>query len=211
MKNKPKISVIMAAYNTEKYIAESIESILNQTYKDFEFIKADVESLPFSDGWFDLIYSAYVLEHLENPDRVINEAIRVLKAGGRLFFVAPNFGAPNRASPPSRGSRIGKLLKDFVLDFRPASANRLDWQKISSLDDEGNYIPDSDTKVEPYLGSLLRYLKSKGLKVEYFSSCWSEELPEAKMLQRVIRVPGEVGIYPFNLWGPHLLAVFRKI
>ena len=28
----------MPAYNAEKYIGEAIESILNQTYKDFEFI-----------------------------------------------------------------------------------------------------------------------------------------------------------------------------
>lgn len=34
----PKISVLMSAYNSEKYIAEAIESILNQTFSDFEFI-----------------------------------------------------------------------------------------------------------------------------------------------------------------------------
>lgn len=34
----PKISVIMPAYNAEKYIAEAIESILGQTFGDFEFI-----------------------------------------------------------------------------------------------------------------------------------------------------------------------------
>ena len=34
----PKISVIMPAYNAEKYISEAIESILNQTFTDFEFI-----------------------------------------------------------------------------------------------------------------------------------------------------------------------------
>lgn len=37
----PKISVIMPAYNSEKYIAEAIESILNQTFTDFEFIIID--------------------------------------------------------------------------------------------------------------------------------------------------------------------------
>lgn len=34
----PKISVVMPAYNAEKYIAESINSILGQTYGDFEFV-----------------------------------------------------------------------------------------------------------------------------------------------------------------------------
>lgn len=35
----PKISVVMPVYNTkEKYLREAIESILNQTYSDFEFI-----------------------------------------------------------------------------------------------------------------------------------------------------------------------------
>lgn len=39
--NKPKISVIMPNYNGEKYLVEAIESILNQTYRDFEFIIID--------------------------------------------------------------------------------------------------------------------------------------------------------------------------
>ena len=34
----PKVSVIMPAYNAEKYIKEAIDSILNQTFGDFEFI-----------------------------------------------------------------------------------------------------------------------------------------------------------------------------
>lgn len=36
--SEPKISVIMPAYNAEKYIAEAINSILSQTFTDFEFI-----------------------------------------------------------------------------------------------------------------------------------------------------------------------------
>ena len=35
---KPLISVVMSVYNAESYLSESIESILNQTYTNFEFI-----------------------------------------------------------------------------------------------------------------------------------------------------------------------------
>ncbi|WP_228850341.1 glycosyltransferase family 2 protein [Aegicerativicinus sediminis] len=34
----PKISVIMAVYNGEPYISDTIKSVLNQTFEDFEFI-----------------------------------------------------------------------------------------------------------------------------------------------------------------------------
>lgn len=37
----PKVSVMMPAYNVEQYIGEAIESILNQTFQDFELIIID--------------------------------------------------------------------------------------------------------------------------------------------------------------------------
>ena len=37
----PAVSVLMPVYNVERYIEEAIASILNQTFKDFEFIIVD--------------------------------------------------------------------------------------------------------------------------------------------------------------------------
>ncbi len=50
--NAPTVSVVMSCYNRKDYIAESIESILNQTYSDFEFIILDNAS---TDGTSDII------------------------------------------------------------------------------------------------------------------------------------------------------------
>lgn len=37
----PRVSVVMSVYNGEKYLEEAVESILNQTFRDFEFIVVD--------------------------------------------------------------------------------------------------------------------------------------------------------------------------
>jgi len=37
----PKISVLMSVYNGEPYLQEAVDSILKQTYQDFEFIIVD--------------------------------------------------------------------------------------------------------------------------------------------------------------------------
>ena len=41
MSSSPLVSVVMSVYKGEKYLAEAIESILNQTFRDFEFIIID--------------------------------------------------------------------------------------------------------------------------------------------------------------------------
>lgn len=46
------VSVIMTSYNREKYIVDSIESVLQQEYRDFEFVIVDDAS---EDSTWDLI------------------------------------------------------------------------------------------------------------------------------------------------------------
>ncbi len=47
--NKPEISIIMPVYNVEKYVAASLDSVLNQTFKDFELICINDGST--DNGW----------------------------------------------------------------------------------------------------------------------------------------------------------------
>ena len=57
----PKVSVVMPVYSSEKYVGEAIESILVQTYKDFELIVIDDCS---KDS------SAKIIEKYTNDSRV---------------------------------------------------------------------------------------------------------------------------------------------
>ena len=38
MKTEPLVTVLMSVYNGEKYLREAIDSILTQTFSDFEFL-----------------------------------------------------------------------------------------------------------------------------------------------------------------------------
>ena len=48
----PLVTVLMPVYNGEKYLCEAIESILNQTFTDFEFLIIDDNS---KDGSYEII------------------------------------------------------------------------------------------------------------------------------------------------------------
>jgi len=49
------------------------------------------EMLPFAAGTFDLLSANMVFEHLQDPEGVLREALRVLKQGGRLLLLTPNY------------------------------------------------------------------------------------------------------------------------
>lgn len=77
--NNPIISVIMPVYNSERYLKNAIESILEQTYKDFEFIIVDDGSEDSSKkiikGYIDERIRFFESEHLGYV-RQLNFAIR---------------------------------------------------------------------------------------------------------------------------------------
>lgn len=52
-----------------------------------EVISAPAEELPFDDGDFDTVVSTLVLCTVEDPERALAEARRVLAPGGRLLFL----------------------------------------------------------------------------------------------------------------------------
>jgi ubiquinone/menaquinone biosynthesis C-methylase UbiE len=56
-----------------------------------EFHLGSIEAIPFPDQTFDAVFSEYVFEHLEHPLRALREIRRVLKSGGVLVVLTPNY------------------------------------------------------------------------------------------------------------------------
>jgi SAM-dependent methyltransferase len=51
------------------------------------------EAIPLPSNSIDLVCSFTVFEHVQNPQRVLEESVRVLKPGGHLYFSFPNYGS----------------------------------------------------------------------------------------------------------------------
>jgi ubiquinone/menaquinone biosynthesis C-methylase UbiE len=54
------------------------------------FIKGDAHNMPFNDNSYDVVYCRFILEHVTNPLKVLNEVRRVLVSKGRLFIQENN-------------------------------------------------------------------------------------------------------------------------
>jgi SAM-dependent methyltransferase len=61
-----------------------------ERYPGASFGVADVSSLPFEDGRFDLVVSFETIEHVPEPERALDELRRVLAGDGLLLISTPN-------------------------------------------------------------------------------------------------------------------------
>lgn len=57
----------------------------NSRITETEYPDVDMQNLPFNEETFDFIISDQVIEHLENPQKAIQESYRVLKEGGTVI------------------------------------------------------------------------------------------------------------------------------
>jgi SAM-dependent methyltransferase len=58
---------------------------------DISRCNVEKELLPYSDNFFDIIYSKSLLEHLREPENFLKEARRILKPGGLILTLVPDW------------------------------------------------------------------------------------------------------------------------
>jgi SAM-dependent methyltransferase len=85
--------------------------VLTNPYLD-EAVTLEIgRPLPFADNQFDMVFSAYVLEHVSEPELVSKELLRITKPGGWIVAVTPNkFGYVALAAMLIKNSLHAKFL-----------------------------------------------------------------------------------------------------
>ena len=111
-----KVSVVTSVYNGEKYLAEAIESVLRQTFTDFEFILVD-------DGSQDRTWGI-ISKYAQNDARIIP-----LQNSGNLGVVA----GLNRGLGASCGQYIARQDADDISHTKRLA------RQVAFLDKEPDY------------------------------------------------------------------------
>src|SRR4030066_1624453 len=113
--------------------SEKLIEIAKSKYPQVNFQVADCLSLPFSDNFFDKIFSIAVLHQIPSKDlrvQFLKEAKRVLKPGGSLFLTVWNF----------------RKLKEFFLIFKSIVLKLLGLSKL----DVGDFLEPWSKKTKRY-------------------------------------------------------------
>ncbi len=78
-----------------KYREEAEELARKYGVEDkFEFVCADASETPFDEGTFDTIIMNDAMEHVGQPEKVLEECYRILKNNGRLYLNFPPYNHP---------------------------------------------------------------------------------------------------------------------
>ena len=98
------------------------------------YVLEDAHDMSFGNNWFDGARTDRVLQHVENPSRVIEEMARVVRPGGRVVCAEPDWGSfmiddedleavdtvaaawTSRLRNKYIGRQLGRLMKTAGLD-----------------------------------------------------------------------------------------------
>ena len=78
---------MLTGVDLDKAALEIRKNVLNDLH---EIIEGDLRTVAFDDARFDVIYNAYVLEHIDGAEFVLKRFVDWLKPGGSLILHIPD-------------------------------------------------------------------------------------------------------------------------
>lgn len=140
---------------SEPMLRKAHERVRKQNLTNVESLAVmDAKNLAFADNYFDAVVAQYVITAVPDPERTLDDFVRVLKPGGELILVN-HIGAES-------GPR-----KMFELAFAPL-ARRLGWRpefpwaRLVNWAAGHGGVSLAERRPMPPMGhfSLIRYIKS---------------------------------------------------
>jgi glycosyltransferase involved in cell wall biosynthesis len=166
---RPLVSVLMASYNAEAWIAESIESVLGQTYPNVELVVADDAS---SDSTREIVrgYAGERVRLLEfdergGPTRRRNDALAASEGALLGWLDHDDLWLPEKLDKQvavlEQRPEVGLVYSGYEA-FDSATGKVVPWRD-SSLESEGDVLADLFVK-GCFIASLTAVFRREGLE-----------------------------------------------
>ena len=160
----PKVSVVMAVYNGEKYLKKALESILGQTFSDFEFLIVD-------DASTDQTIS--ILKSYQDPRiKILNNSQNIGLAASlnkALYVCKGEYIARQDADDISLLKRLEQQVA-FMEENREVGLLGTSWYSINEQGERlgVNYSSDADLSVHFIAHGTVLLRRSCLIKVGYY-------------------------------------------
>lgn len=202
--DKPMVSVVVPCYNCEKYIEETINSILNQTFSNFEILVVDDLSTDNTEC---------ILEKLRKKDKRI-KYFKLLKKGGAT-------GARNKALREAKGKYIAFLDGDDL--WKPEKLEK----QVKFMEDNNIYFSYTDYEYMDEKSKRLNRMRKCPFKMSYLRMLLGDSVGCLTVIYNaeqtgLIQIPNIGKRNDYALWCevlkkvrkgykyPEILALYRK-
>lgn len=100
----------------------------------WSFSNASAYDLPFGDAQFDLVVSCEVIEHLQDPEKMLAEIARVLKKGGKAIITTPlkltEFPKDPNHVQEFYPEQLGTMLKKYFEGVEVQQTHHMLWRSL---------------------------------------------------------------------------------
>lgn len=197
-----KIDILMATYNGEKYLKEQLDSILNQTYKDFRLLISDDCSKDSTTKILD--------EYAENDDRIIlfkqKENLGIIKnfeflmknVESEFFMFSDQDDIWNESKVEKTISKIEETTSDLV------------YADLEVVDEKMNTLSSSYWKLKGFEHKIYKYNNFESLYLNNFIT-GSTMIIRKKMLDKILPMIHESKYILHDYWVALVVSKLGKI
>ncbi|MBI2995188.1 MAG: glycosyltransferase [Candidatus Melainabacteria bacterium] len=143
----PKVSIIIPTYNRENFISETIESVLNQTFKDFEIVIINDGSTDNTKKKLEKFNTKIKLINQANSERAVSRNNGVKNSNGEYIAFLDSDDLWEKDKLEKQVEILDKY-KDMVLVY----------SQCSRINENGIKIKTAKRQLEGYSGNIFEKL-----------------------------------------------------
>lgn len=137
-----KVSIIIPTYNSGKYITQAIDSVLNQSYRDFEIIVVDDGSTDNTrevlSPYIENLTIKYIYQSNQGPGAARNKGIEVASGKFICFLdgddLLLNESFITRATMLEKNKNLALVFSDFYISFSQNNSPIVRLKSLSFMD-----------------------------------------------------------------------------